>query len=141
MISISKHSKDGFTLIEILIAVALVLILGGIATFSYRGLVEKNARRGTIVTLKAIKGFIEQYQEDMDEYPESLRDLVKKPASEKAAENWHGPYTDKEPRDGWKHTFYYAPTSEGGEHPYALYSYGPKGKGAPKTEWIDAWKQ
>jgi general secretion pathway protein G len=140
MISISKHSKDGFTLIEILIAVALVLILGGIATFSYRGIVAASARKATLTTLKTIRSVIEQYEGDIGELPESLRDLVKKPSNEKAAENWQGPYLEKEAKDGWKHAFYYSPTAEG-DHPYALYSYGPKGKGAPKTEWIDAWKQ
>jgi general secretion pathway protein G len=141
MISINKQNKDGFTLIEILIAVALVLILGGIATFSYRGILASSARKATITTLKAIKNAIDNYETDIGELPENLRDLVKKPSNEKAAENWHAPYMDKEPKDGWKHAFYYSPTPEGGEHPYALYSYGPKGKGAPKNEWIDVWKQ
>jgi general secretion pathway protein G len=139
MISVSKQNKDGFTLIEILIAVALVLILGGIATFSYRGILAASARKATITTLKTIKGAIEQYENDIGELPETLRDLVKKPSNEKAAENWHAPYMEEEPKDGWKHAFYYAPTPEG-EHPYTLYSYGPKGKGSREGR-IDVWKQ
>ncbi len=40
----------------------------------------------------------------------------------------------------WGKPLHYALTPDQ-EHDYELYSYGSKkGKGAPKSEWIDAWK-
>ena len=69
-----------------------------------------------------------------------LRDLGKKPSDEKT-DALERPYIEskEEPKDGFGNKFHYAVTP-GAENPYELYSYGPKGKGAPKKEWIDAWK-
>jgi general secretion pathway protein G len=140
-----KHAQDGFTLVEILIAAALVMILGGIVTYSVQGILESNRKKSTALSLKFIRDRIEAYNDDTGEYPRNLVDLIKKPADEKIAESWDGPYiTAKKgevPKDGWNKPFHYEPT-EGGEHPFELYSYGSKrGKGTPKSEWIDAWKQ
>lgn len=137
------HVQDGFTLVEILIAAALVMILGGIITYSTRGILESNKKNATIASMKVIKEALNRYAEDNDgDYPQSLLDLVKKPADEKAAANWDGPYLETKkgetPKDAWKQPFVYNLT-EGGEHPYELLS--KKGKGTPRAEWIDAWKQ
>lgn len=137
-----RHVQEGFTLVEILIAFALVMIMGGVVFVSYKGVVAKNARKATIESLRVIRGALESYRDDTGEYPAALRDLIKKPTDEKAAEQWAGPYIETkkgEILDGFKKPFHYAVT-QGGENPYELYSYGPNGKGSPKSEWIDAWK-
>lgn len=139
---VQRQAQEGFTLIEILIAFALVMIMGGVVFVSYRGVVAKNARKATIESLRVIRNALESYREDNGEYPASLRDLLKKPTDEKAAEQWAGPYIETKKgdiKDGFGNAFHYA-VSAGGEHPYELYSYGANGKGSPKTEWIDAWK-
>lgn len=133
-----RNMQEGFTLVEILIASALVMILGALATYSYRGILESNKKRSTIASMKTIRSALEQYQENEGDYPQSLNDLVNKPADEQAGANWDGPYMDKVPKDGWKQPFVYNLT-EGGAHSYELYS--KKSKGTPKAEWIDAWKQ
>jgi general secretion pathway protein G len=117
------------------------MIMGGVVFVSYRGIVAKNARKATIESLRVIRNALEQYREDFGEYPAQLRDLIKKPADEKIAEQWQ-PYIETkkgELLDGFKNPFHYAVTP-GGEHPYELYSYGANGKGSPKSEWIDVWK-
>jgi len=136
-----KHTQNGFTLIEILIAAALVIILGGIVTYSMQGILESNRRSSTRASLKTIRAQIEQYSDDVGEYPRTLVDLAKKPTDEKIAEKWNGPYIDKVPKDGWNKPFVYNVT-EGSENPFELYSYGgKKGKSMPKSAWIDAWKE
>lgn len=139
------HMQKGFTLVEILIAAALVMVLGGIITYSTRGILDRSKKNATIASMRGIKDMIDHYYEDVGEYPATLRDLVKKPADEKFAANWDGPYiktkNNEEPKDGWKNPFVYNVTEGGGDHPYELYSRGKNGKAAPKSEWIDAWKQ
>ena len=137
-----SHMQKGFTLIEILIAAALVMILGGIATASYRGIVESNSKSSTQASLKSIKFAIETYHDEIGEYPQSLQDLVRRPSDEKAAANWR-PFIESKnnqaPRDAWKNAYVYNVT-EGAENPFELYSYGSKkGKSTPKTGWLDAW--
>lgn len=131
--------QKGFTLIEILIAAALVMILGGIVTYSTQGILEKNRKNTSRTSLKTVKGAIETYHDETGEYPQALQDLVTRPSDEKVAANW-SKFFDKVPRDGWNNPFVYQVT-EGAENPFELYSYGSKkGKNTPKSEWIDAWK-
>lgn len=135
----STHMQKGFTLIEILIAAALVMILGGIVTYSMQGILEKNRKNATRTSLKTVKNAIETYHDELGEYPQTLQDLVQRPSDEKVAANWTK-FFDKVPKDGWGKDFVYQVT-EGGENPFELYSFGSKkGKSTPKSEWIDAWK-
>ncbi len=140
----NKHAQEGFTLIEILIAFALVAVLGGVAYVSYSGIVERNSKTATIETMRVLRDGLERYRDDVGEYPASLKDLVKKPTDEKATERWEGPYVETkrgEIKDAWGQPFYYAPTA-GGDNEYELYSYGnKKGKNGPKDKKLDAWKK
>ena len=141
---VRTHAQKGFTLIEILIAFALVAVLGGIAVYSYQSVVDRNARTATLATMRAISDQLETYRDDVGEYPAELRDLIVKPADEKTAELWQGPYLQVkrgEIRDGWGKPFQYKPTP-GAEHEYELISYGSKkGKTGPKSAWLDVWKK
>lgn len=74
------------------------------------------------------------------QYPARLNDLLKKPADEKIARKWEGPYLKAKevPEDAWGSKYVYKLTPQA-EHKYDLYSYGPNGKGSPKEEWISVW--
>lgn len=136
-----RVSQDGFTLIEILIAIALVAIMGAIAAPFVLKRFEAGKRNATVVQLKSLKAALEHYYIDVGQYPETLRDLVKEPSNEEAKARWQGPYLEAKdtPQDGWSRKIQYKLTGEG-EHPYDLYSYGPKGSSASKSEWLDVWK-
>jgi general secretion pathway protein G len=133
------HVKNGFTLIEILIAIAIVAIMGGGAVFYAQKYRAKAKDTSTRSTLKVLESAIDEYNLDLGEYPSSLRDLVFKPSSEKAAEKW-SPYLKKKevPKDGFGRDFHYEVTPDA-EHPYELYSYGAVGKGGAKNKWINVW--
>jgi general secretion pathway protein G len=135
-----EHVKNGFTLVEMLIVLAIMGIVMAVATPAYFTYKRGAQKRATAANLRTIKQALETYRDDVGDYPASLRDLVKKPTDEKA-ENWDGPYTSgkDEPKDGFGFKFHYAVTP-GAENPYELYSYGRKGKGSPKEEWVDVWK-
>lgn len=135
------NARSGFTLVEMLIVLAIMGIVIAVGTPAYLSYKRGAQKRATAATIRNVKIALEQFREDAGDYPTSLRDLVKKPTDEKA-EGWDGPYLSSkdEPKDGFGNKFHYAVTP-GAENPYELYSYGRKGKGAPKDEWIDAWKQ
>lgn len=132
--------RQGFTLIEILIALAIVAVLGAVVAPAYMAYVERGKKTATVGSIKTIKMSLNLYEGDTGNYPQRLRDLIKKPAGPDA-EGWNGPYLQSKqvPKDGYGKQFVYKRT-EGAEHPYELYSYGKRGKGAPKSEWIDAWE-
>ncbi len=137
--------QKGFTLVEILIAVALVAAMTGIITYGTQKYLESNRKHAAVASLKTIKAAVEDYNDNVGEYPRTLTDLIIRPTEEKAAAGWEGPYitakNNKVPNDPWDKPFVYNVT-EGGERPYELYSYGSKkGKNAPKSGWVDAWKE
>lgn len=143
-----KYARAGFTLMEILIAVMIIGLLGamiGPALFS----VYKNQQiSATQASLKGIKDGIDMYKMHTGQYPNLLKDLVKKPKSsdERIAKKWRGPYVGKEgatdvPDDSFGNKLYYKLTPGGGKRPYELKSWGPNGKGSPKEEWISVWDE
>lgn len=134
-------NRSGFTLIEIMIALTIVMLLMTAAVVSYRAVTNMAKNTTTTSTMQALKQAITLYNMQTGLYPETLRDLVEKPTNEEAAQRWGGPYLEakKVPRDGWGNPFHYRQTPDQ-ENPYELYSFGAKGKGAPKNEHIDVWK-
>lgn len=125
-------SNKGFSLIEILIVLALV---GGIVALiaSRVGGAQDNAnRKQTEIIMRQVMDQLELYNNDCGSYPTSeqgLVALVKKPGD--ACESWGpAPYAKEEPKDAWKNKFEYV--SDGTE--FEIISYGkgkrPGGEGA-----------
>ena len=133
-----RENREGFTLIEIMIGITILGILGGLVATNVMGYLKKAKVKATHFNMIAIKKAIQDYNMETNQYPEKLRDLIKKPSTE--IKGWDGPYlTPAEiPNDGFGEPFKYSRTPSG-KNPYELTSYGPKGRGAPKEEWISVW--
>ncbi len=85
----SPRCTAGFTLIEVLLVVAILGILAAVVVgnFSQHG---DNARiRATRASIAAIATQIDVFQLDTGRYPGSLDDLINQPPS---VLNWNGPY-------------------------------------------------
>lgn len=137
--------KKGFSLIEIMVAVAIMGLLAMVATQFVGGQLKKSKVSATEATLQATDGAIEMYHLDTNKYPETLSDLSRKPYDENSAQKWSGPYfkqalknADYFPTDGWGVEIQYNQNDSGASTPYELYSFGPNGEDAPEEEWIHA---
>lgn len=142
MICLQRSSKDGFTLIEMMVAIAILAILAVVIAPNFMGYLQTARKTKASATIRTLDQAITLYNIQVGQYPQSLKDLVRRPTDEKLAYKWQegGYLKGKEiPVDPWGNTFKYRLTP-GQEHPYELYSYGPNGPGAPKVEWIDVWK-
>lgn len=115
-------SKAGFTLVEILLVVAILGILAGVAVIGVRGRTDKANKSACRASIQAIRTAIDAYDVDNGTYPPSLQSLV----ARDSAPNWSGPYIQEARmlKDPWGHEFQYSPREDGCE----IRSAGPDGQ-------------
>ncbi len=133
-----RTARRGFTLIELMIVIAIIAIIGAIVVPSVTSAVRKARIKTTRVGLENVKNAIESYHADTGQYPPSLSDLKTRPSDEKAAKSWEGPYIERELVDAWKNEYVYTLNPKGTQPRYELYSWGANGEGSPAEEWIHA---
>ena len=134
------QTKSGFSLIEMVIAITIMLIIAAVAVPSFFSYIAKGKKTSTISTLRTLETAVATFNADTGSYPMSLSELVNRPTDEKVAKHWEGPYLQKEVTvDGYKNELVYRIT-KGGKHPYELYSWGANGEGSPESEWINVWE-
>jgi general secretion pathway protein G len=72
----SKAGSRGFTLIEIVIVICIMMVLLSIAIPMYSRQVEKAKEAKFLANLTTLNNVIEQYSEDKHQAPQTLDDLV-----------------------------------------------------------------
>lgn len=122
----SRPARSGFTLIEVLLVVA---ILGVIAAAVVPALIGRQQDANNQVTKTSIKGLeqaLKLYALDhQGEYPQGGKDVLAQLAN---SSDYNGkklkPYVDEVPKDAWgEPLFYEYPSSKAGDRP-AIWSSG-----------------
>jgi general secretion pathway protein G len=134
---ISRHHK-GFTLIELIVVIALVAVLAAVVAPNLLGKAGEANRKSALVQLEKISNSVELYRLETGQYPEELIDLVEQP---QGVERWNGPYVRKKSQllDPWGNELVIKQPGEQGD--FDLISYGgdgrPGGEGdaADITNW------
>jgi len=118
--------QQGFTLIEVMIVVAILGILATLVVVNVAGNTDKALVTATKSDLQSIKQALDLYKLDNYRYPsteQGLEALVVKPDT---ARNWpEGGYLSKVPLDKWDNPYVYR--SEEANGPFDLYSLGADG--------------
>jgi general secretion pathway protein G len=144
-------SRRGFTLIEILIVLGIIILLAGTAIVALVPQ-QRGARIDTTkIKLKQVETAIEAYNVNIGHYPNEqeggLEALRTKPSfdTEATGQNWRGPYLKEEPTDSWGNKYNYQlsqpGTPEADQTPYRLWSNGPDGMDGTEDDirnWSDA---
>lgn len=127
-----NRRRGGFTLLEILVVVAIIALLAAFVVPSFintqRGSEIKLA--GTLVAPNGpIASAIDTFRLEVGRYPKELAELSNKPDDEEEAKKWNGPYL-KDPnslKDPWGSDIQYKRGDDGAvnEQTYDLWSYGP----------------
>ena len=113
---INQH-KAGFTLIEVLLVVAILGILAGIVVVNLSGRQEKAMIRAARASIGAISTAIDLYEVDTGRFPGSLNALT----NDDGAPNWSVPYLKSAAVDPWGQQFNYSSSGNG----YKVSSGGP----------------
>ena len=142
----SVRPRSGFTLIEILVVIAVISVLAALVApnvFRHVGTAKDAAARSQIEMLGAA---LDAYRLDNGRYPsteQGLAALWELPVGEPRPANWRGPYLRKAvPNDPWNNAYVYLSPGEVNAQTYDLLSYGADGQ--PGGEGDDAdvmsWK-
>ena len=131
------RDERGFTLLEILVVIAILgLLIGLVAPAALRQL---GGARVSVAkqSIERIGAVLDMYKLDNGAYPTSeqgLAALVERPADAAA---WNGPYIKGGvPVDAWNHPYAYRNPSSRGTRDYDLCSAGPSGANAASGDAI-----
>jgi len=130
-----RRLAPGFTLTEILIAIALIVIIVTVAVTNLNGVLDSGkVTAAQIFVTQSVDTPLLSYKMAMGHFPsteQGLQALVVCPEGESAM-SWKGPYlnTSDVPLDPWKNPYHYAYPSAHGQAPgkYDVWSTGPSGQ-------------
>lgn len=128
-----------FTLVEIMLVVAIIGILAALVIPKIAGKSEQARETAAHADVTGgLKSALDQYDVDMGFYPSSLQDLLTQPRNGK---NWHGPYLDPAvlPLDPWQNPYLYSYPGKHNPTGYDLWSAGPDGKSGDADD-IGNWQ-
>lgn len=124
----ARRSSRGFSLLELVLVMAIMGALMAVAAFSIFGQGERAKVTATKATLATIKTAIQQYHLENSAYPTDLSVLVTARILDAGKLS-----------DGWKHALVYDPVGPSPDQPFILFSRGSDNQ-SPSQDDINAWE-
>lgn len=140
----ARGNVRGFTLIEVLIVIVIVLALGGLVAYNLLGTKERAEADIAKIEMNTIKQALRQFRFIHSRYPtdeEGLRVLWDKEAmtDETELSKWQALLESPMPKDRWGSDWGYRQKSEqGDENMYDLWSFGPDKQDGTEDD-ITSW--
>ena len=138
-------NEDGWTFMETLIVIAIILVLTATVGFMAINSLEKSRIAAARTQIESFATAIEAYYIDCGNFPtteQGFGALRKKPETAPSSENWSGPYIYKDvPKDPWGYEYEYTSPAPDGS-PYGIRSFGADGieGGENKNADIKSWE-
>jgi general secretion pathway protein G len=105
-----SNKQTGFTLIEMMIVVAIMAIMSAMLAPTLFNQVSKAEKARTASDIRQIESALKFYRLDNYRYPtqsQGLQALITAPSGSEAT-SWNGPYLKTVPKDAWKQDYRYA---------------------------------
>ncbi len=128
---IRRRRRRGFTLMEILLVLAILVVLGSLVTVGYVR-IQRNAMIDSAKTqIRMFEQAVGQYRLDVGKFPAGdtgLQALRLQPP-DAPANKWRGPYLNSEvPLDPWGNQYQYQEITDINDEPsFEIISFGPDG--------------
>lgn len=141
-----SHSERGFTLIELIVVIAVISVLAAVVS----PLVFRNVGDAKVAAAQTqIETFglaLDVYRLDNDYYPsttQGLEALTQRPDGQPEARGWRGPYLKRSvPPDPWNRAYIYRSPGDSVPGGYDLVSFGRDGRAGGSGEDADivSWR-
>jgi general secretion pathway protein G len=121
-----KH-QAGFTLIEIMVVLFIMLSIAGVSVIAIRAYLESGRKKTTKMYISNIETAIQTFNMDVGRNPASLQDLMACP-SDVPTGKWNGPYTKNlQQTDPWQNEYRYNSPGQKVKD-FDVWSPGPDGQ-------------
>jgi general secretion pathway protein G len=147
LIKFLKSNKKGFTLIELMVVIAILALLGGIVAPKVIGRLRQAKPQKAKIDLTQIETGLDMYAADNGSYPtteQGLQALITKPTTPPEPLNWSGPYVKPTDfKDPWGVVYVYVSPSTHEGYDFDLSTLGSDGQeggteeAADVTNWIE----
>lgn len=141
---VTRGMSRGFTLLEVMIVIVIILAIAGLVTVNLMGSRDE-ATKGTVnLQLKSLKDALKQFNLTYNRYPtddEGLAVLWDKSllTSEEDQAKWRAFLDEPLPNDTWGTPWGYRAESQSGR-PFDLWSNGPDKQEGTEDD-ISAWRE
>ena len=136
-----RRRERAFTLIELLIVVAILAVLAAVVVPKFTKRSEQARITAARTDIANLEVALDAFEIDTGRYPtteEGIRALVEEPTDVK---EWHGPYIKRGvPNDPWTKPYVYRCPGQHNTTGYDLYSFGPDGQDGGGDD-SDNWSQ
>lgn len=135
-----RAQRSGFTLLEIMLVVAIIALLAGVAIVKMGGALEEASDTAARAQIEGFKVALISYRAKGGNYPsteQGLKALMVRPQSEPIPRSWSS-MLEKLPKDPWNHEYIY---EYPGRHTdtFDVYSAGRDGKAGTDDD-IGNWE-
>jgi len=126
--SARTRRRRGFTLMEILLVLAILVVLGSMVSLGYVRIQKTAYVNSAKAQIALLEDAVKTYTISVGTPPPNLEALLQPPPELENPQKWQGPYLDKQqlPLDPWNHPFAYE-LIDPQNGTFRIWSAGPNG--------------
>ena len=140
----NRTRRGGFTLMEVLLVLAILVILGSLVVMTFTTVLSDSDKQAAESQIGLLEPALSVYRLQMKEYPsttQGLEALRNSPSDARHAKKWNGPYIEKElPVDPWDNPYQYQYPGKHNPTSFDLWSLGPDSQEGTEDD-IGNWRQ
>jgi general secretion pathway protein G len=123
-----RRRKGGFTLLEVMLVLVILVILASFAVVQFTGVKKTAYAQQAQAQVGLIDAAIQTYEASVNSYPSNLQALLTPPNDLPDPSKWAGPYLNHAiPPDPWGHQYKYLVPGSHNRDSFDVWSSGPDG--------------